>query len=536
MQGMILKVRHLLILSALFSIVSCERDENIFERQGPVISPFVEVETFNQEVGFPVVLNIELRAVNGLQELVVTKDGEPFDQVQYPEDQLIATYELNYEVENLPDGTLIPFDFQLTDRQGISAEPFSFNVEVGPPFDIEDGEVFGTAVKIVSGRINRSITLTADNEYLMDGVISVEDNSTITIEPGTVIYMKTFDTEKTSRFVITQGSKVIAEGTKDSPIVFTSDRVINNTAAREDWGGVYLYGRARTNQGSTIFEENFIYGGTADNDNSGSLRYVRIEYAGKVTNDGLNLLGVGSGTQVSFVQVYNCGDNGIRFKGGTVDLKYAVVTNHAAYGLWAEHGWRGRGQFWVFQTSIPSTIVPVNFKNQARAVELRNDRNNFLLSPATYVQLSNITMIGNGNTDADGTKRGIRVRRGAMGIIHNLIVTNYPDDAVRVEDVPDDKLEDGTMVLGNIRSFSNKTNFDEQAENYFLPRPEFNLSEDPVPEVTLDNYVGSIPSNFNPTSLGSWFTSAQYIGAIKDAASDWTADGTWCKNIDGTIR
>ena len=145
-------------------------------------------------------------------------------------------------------------------------------------------------------------------------------------------------------------------------------------------------------------------------------------------------------------------------------------------------------------------------------------------------------MIGNGNTDADGTKRGIRVRRGAMGIIHNLIVTNYPDDAVRVEDVPDDKLEDGTMVLGNIRSFSNKTNFDEQAENYFLPRPEFNLSEDPVPEVTLDNYVGSIPSNFNPTSLGSWFTSAQYIGAIKDAASDWTADGTWCKNIDGTIR
>ena len=364
----------------------------------------------------------------------------------------------------------------------------------------------------------------------------MEGNSNLTIEAGTTIFMRSFTDQQVSSLAITQGSKLIAPGTKDAPIVFTSDRTLIDAATGEDWGGIYLYGKSSTNQGATVFQEGFIYGGAVDNDNSGSLRYVRIEHAGKQGIDALNFLGVGSATQLSFIQIFKCGDNGIRFKGGTADIKNIVVTDHAAYGLWAEHGWRGRGQFWVFQTSIAATIIPVNFKNQARSVELRNDRNNFLLSPATYTQLSNITMIGNGSTDADGTRRGIRVRRGAMGVIHNIIATNFPDDAVRVEDVAQDKLEDGTMVLGNARSFTNKTNYEEQAEIYFLPRSEFNLSEEPVPGITPDNYVGSAPSSFNPNSLDSWFVSAPYIGAIMNAASDWTADGTWCKNADGTIR
>ena len=516
--------------------LSCEQEENLFERPAPEINSLVEVTVFKQEVGLPVDVSVELRAINGLDQLVVRKDGELFDQVQYPEDQLIASYTLDYEVENVPDGTLIVFDFIITDQRGEESEVFSFTVEVGPPFTIESGTRFNTEVQIIKGRINRNITLSASNTYLMDSIVSVEGNRTLTIEAGTTILMKTFEGTVDSRLSITQGSRIIAGGTKDAPIVFTSDLTLNGTEDRGDWSGIFIYGRAPTNQGATVFEEGFLYGGTQENDNSGSLKYVRIEYAGKNDDDGIHFFGVGAGTQLSYIQVFRSEDNAFRFKGGTADLKYIVGVDHAAYGIWAEHGWRGRGQFWVFQTTIAATNVPVTYNNQARSVELRNDPNDFLLQPATYTQIANITAIGNGNTTEFGTRRGLRVRRGAMGIIQNVIITNFPDDGVRVENVPQENLDDGTMTLANVRSFSNRENYDEQAEDFFLPMPEFNVTEESVPGITPENFVGSVPSDFDPASLGSWFTSAPYIGAIENEAGDWTADGTWCKNPDGTIR
>lgn len=527
---------HIAAVISLVLLGACEKDENRFERQGPEISPFVEVDVFRQEAGQPVELSIELRAISGLAELQVVKNGEAYDQVEFPADKLIATYEFYYEVENLPDGATIEFSFELTDQMGEKAEPYSFTVEVGPPFSITPATVSGAAVQAIAGRINRNITLTSDNIYLIDGLVSVEGNSTLTIEPGTTVLMRAFQGTEDSRLAITRGSRLVAEGTKDAPVVFTSSRTLAGDAARADWAGIFLYGRARTNQGAAIFEEGFVYGGTNDSDNSGTLRYVRIEYAGKNDADAIQFYGVGSGTRLSYIQVFQCEDNGIRFKGGAASLKYAVVSEHGAYGLWAEHGWRGRGQFWVFQTSIAATIIPVNFNNQARSVELRNDANDFLLQPATYAQLSNITMIGNGNTDLDGTRRGFRIRRGAMGVIQNIIATNFPDDGVRVEDVPPEKLEDGTMVLANARSFSNRSDFDEQAEDYFLVQPGFNVSDEPVPGISPANFVGSAPSSFDPASFDSWFSSAPYIGAVKNAETDWTADGQWCKNPDGSIR
>lgn len=532
-----MKLQYLIFtLILILCYTGCDTGNDVFEKQGPEISPLVEVNSFKQESGLIVSMGIELRALNGLDQLTVYKDGEMFEQVNYEADHLIATYDFNYEVEPVADGTIILFEFELTDQLQGQATPYNLEVEVGPPFDIVAGEIHDTPVQIITGRVNRDIILTPDQVYLINGLVSVEGDKTLTIQPGTTILMKTFEDLQESRLVITQGSRINAIGSKDEPIVFTSDNTLTGNAERGDWGGLFLYGDASVNQGATVFEEGFIYGGTSDGDNSGSLSYVRIEYAGKSDADALNLLGVGSSTQLDHIQVFKCEDNGIRLKGGTVDIKFLAVTEHAAYGLWAEHGWRGRGQFWVFQTSIAVTIIPVNYNNQARSVELRNDRNDFTLQPATYTQLSNITMIGNGKTDMDGTRRGIRVRRGAMGIVQNIIATNFPDDAVRVEDVDQERLNDETMLLGNVRSFDNKTNYEEQAETYFLPNDRFNLSVDPVTGIGPDQIVGSVSSQFDPASLSNWFDSAPFIGAIKDAVSDWTADGKWCKNPDGSVR
>jgi hypothetical protein len=397
----------------------------------------------------------------------------------------------------------------------------------------------GRPLKRVKGRINRDFVLQAQHEYLLDSIVSVENNKTLTIEPGTTIYMRTFANDTDSRLVISRGSRLVAEGTSDKPIVFTSDKVLTGNPAPGDWGGILVYGRAPVNQGQTVLEGGFEYGGTLPNDNSGSLRYVRNEFAGKSTIDAMQMLGVGAGTSLRYLQVYKCADNAFRFKGGTADVKYLVCTGFWAYGLWAEHGWRGRGQFWVFHTDVAATIVPVNFKNQARSIELRNDDSNPNLTPATYGYLSNITMIGNGSTPNDGTRRGFRARRGAMGIFRNMIVTNFPDDGVRVEEVAQAKLDDGTTLLADTRSFGNRRNWNQQAADYFLPNAGFNLSDQAVPGISATSFVGATASPFDPAAnaaFGSWFTSAPFIGAVQNSATDWTAEGSWCRDLNGNIR
>lgn len=528
-----------LALAVWLMAVSCGPDDNVFIREAPSILATSVPPIYIQEQNQPVTFDLELRAIGGLSELTVKKNGEIFEVRNFT-DALLSIYTFNYVVEsNLADGTLVRFTFELTDKAGKEANPLTINVRVGPPFEITDDVVFNTSVKRVKGRINRDLTLTANTIYWLDSIVSVEGNRTLTIEAGTRVLMRTYNNNIDSRLVITQGSKIIANGTKDAPIVFTSDRILAGTAATGDWGGVYLYGRAPTNQASTVFEDGFRYGGSATNDNSGSLQFVRIEYAGKESIDAITLLGVGDATILDYIQIFRCFDQAFRLKGGRVNVKHLVCTGHSGYGLWAEHGWIGKGQFLIFDTDVAATIVPVNFQNQARSVELRNDASNFNLQPATYVRLSNITMIGNGSAIENGTRRGLRVRRGAMGLIHNVICTNFPDDGVRVEDVTPANLANGTMVLGNTRSFGNRENYDEQAEDFFLVRPEFNLSTEPVPGITLGNFVGSLPTAFDPrfaTGFDSWFDSAPFIGAVRDAASDWTADGTWCRNLDGTIR
>jgi hypothetical protein len=148
-----------------------------------------------------------------------------------------------------------------------------------------------------------------------------------------------------------------------------------------------------------------------------------------------------------------------------------------------------------------------------------------------------VTLIGNGDAEGteNGTRRGVRVRRGAFGIFQNAIVTEFPDDAVRLEDLDTEELGN-EMILDNIHAFNNRVNYSEDAESFFLNSGNYNLSEQPVPGININNFVGSLPSSFNPTSVSSWFDNAPFIGAIQDAGNDWTAEGNWFKNIDGTIR
>ncbi|MDO5524328.1 MAG: hypothetical protein Q4G48_09835, partial [Bacteroidia bacterium] len=130
--------------------------------------------------------------------------------------------------------------------------------------------------------------------------------------------------------------------------------------------------------------------------------------------------------------------------------------------------------------------------------------------------------------------RGVRIRRGAMGFLHNAIVTEFASDAVRVEDLPSESLG-VTTIIDNMHAYRNFANWEQEAKDIFFESGNYNLKETPVDGVNRENFVGTASSPYNPTAMGSWFSSAPYIGAV-NAQNDWTAGGSWFRNKDGSFR
>lgn len=534
------KYRWLIIISVvLIASFSCEREIN-FELTTPsLIAVHDGPPKVTQEPGKEVFLEFKMQAASGLDEFRVFRDDELIETISFTQGEISNDYRFLYSIPtDAQNGTELNFTFELIDKEERKVQ-FEYLVLIDATFSEIEEIINGQKVTVIKGRLNEDYALKASNTYMVDSTLSIENNSSLSIEKGSTIYFKTYtDDRLSSRLMISRGSKIYAEGTATEPIVFTSDKVLKGeTPGAEDWGGIYMYGKAPTNEGDDMLEEGFRYGGNIPNDNSGSLSYIRIEYAGKRGAHALHLYGVGSNTKIHHLEVYRNQNIGIRLKGGRVSLKYIAVIGHGGYGVWGDYGWQGNGQFWILQTDRKATLIPVNFWNQARSIEMRNDADFFLKQPQTTFKISNATLIGNGYEESGdyGTRRGIRIRRGATGILQNAVVTQFPNDAVRVEDLDIAELGE-SMILANTRSFNNANNYEQDAKSFFLDNPEFNVTTNPVPGISLTNYVGSLESSFNPSGLGNWFTDAPYIGAVENASNDWTTEGEWFRTLDGSIK
>ena len=208
---------------------------------------------------------------------------------------------------------------------------------------------------------------TKDKEYLLDGLVYLEEVGKLYIEEGTVIKFTSNPTtgDNTSALIITRDAQIFAEGTADEPIILTSDLDDGNPGTLDEtdnslWGGLILLGKAKISmdgspegqiEGIDATEPRGRFGGTNNEDNSGVLRYVSIRYTGAELAPGNELQGltlgaVGSGTTIEYVEIFASSDDGIEFFGGHVNLNHIVIA-------WAEDdsfdwdiGWRGKGQFW----------------------------------------------------------------------------------------------------------------------------------------------------------------------------------------------
>jgi hypothetical protein len=374
-----------------------------------------------------------------------------------------------------------------------------------PEYVIEDLE---NGKKSISGVINENITLESEITWILKGGVFVKDGSVLTIEKGTRLFAD--ENDATTEFLsVLRGGKIIAEGTASEPIVFSSAKP---SPAPGDWGGIIINGYGILNVGDTAEGEGGtgVYGGNDNNDNSGVLKYVRVEYAGKILGtdnelNGFSFNGVGSGTTLEYLQAYNGSDDGFEFFGGAANLKYAVSTGNEDDSFDWTHGWQGKGQFWVVE----------QMGKGDRGIEADNNGDDNTLEPYSNPTLSNLTLIG---INDDGENTGMRLREGTKGKIYNAIVTNFPKSGIRVSDeTTTNNMNDGSLMVSNSRVFNNGTNFKDCS-----PIESVNSTE----VVSLNGYVGTVDSDAkDPSTLDSWFEKAVYIGAVK-SGNDWTSGWT----------
>jgi len=414
----------------------------------------------------------------------------------------------------------------------------------------------------MTGNITEDYTMVAGVDWSMDGVVTVGTGNTtvssdadvqaikdagvtLTIEAGVNVDMSSDGT-----LIITRGSSLVARGEADEPITFASaDAGFDGLG---EWGGIVIQGFAPQfgaggtgacfGSGTTCNVEGeggtavAVYGGNDPADNSGLMRYVRIAEGGLIAGpnnelNGLTLQGVGHGTDLQYIQVHNNLDDGIEWFGGTVNLKFAVLTNNDDDSLDFDEGYQGNIQHAIIRMS--QTATAPQGSNDPRGIEANSSDEDFV--EETNGALANILLIG--ATINDG-EPGMRLRGALTASVYNTAVTGFDRSCVRI----DDANVSGSTINSNVTLVN--VLGDCTQGYYHNDRTADMETNSGAGTITLDTafaLTDSAAELGSATSItavdnGSGFTfdNTDYIGAVEpgsDAASTWWSD--WI--IDGSL-
>ena len=273
-------------------------------------------------------------------------------------------------------------------------------------------------VVVVTGAIDGVETWTNSNYYVLRGAVFVNEGATLDIQAGTRVLG---EAGSVGTLIVLRGGRLNAIGTRESPIVFTSDQPVGSRA-RGDWGGLIINGRAPVNLegGEGQGEANTgVYGGNDPDDNSGSLRYVRVEFAGVEFSpdnelNGIAFQAVGNGGSYEYIQVHMNRDDAFEWFGGTADLKHAIASNAADDSFDWTFGWTGRAQF---------VVIHQRGDDADRGIEADNSEFNNNDLPRSNPQLYNFTMCGDPDRNEGGESvRAVLFRRGTAVTFRNFLI------------------------------------------------------------------------------------------------------------------
>jgi hypothetical protein len=331
-----------------------------------------------------------------------------------------------------------------------------------------------SGVAELSADITQDRILHAETTYTLTNFVHVTNNRTLTIRPGTTIKGRTG-----SALFIMRGAKIMAEGRADAPIVFTSDQPVGQRKPG-DWGGLIIMGNGVINRAGVVELEGtgsggaqnpaIDYGsGTNNADNSGVLRYVRVEFAGfgVAANQELNsftFAAVGSGTQMDHLQSLAGLDDAFEWFGGAVDARHLVSYESGDDHFDAAEGYVGRNQFLIaFQDTILEPRAGSGVKSSdPQGFEIDNCGSisgsgctlGYGSTPLTIPLFANFTLVGTGpSTQVASTSGGIGLvmRRGAAGYYVNGILSRWPRAAISLRDTAtQNRFTAGNAVINNV--------------------------------------------------------------------------------------
>ena len=393
------------------------------------------------------------------------------------------------------------------------------------------GNTRAANVVTVSGVINTNMTWSASNEYHLNGKVYVSGGATLTIQPGTKIVGLYNDVPaKASALVITRNGKINAAGTASNPIVMTAE---SNHQYPGGWGGFVVLGNAPINQTNNPVIEgiesdelpadvDIHYGGSNANDNSGTIQYVRVEYAGaNVSQDNeLNSFtfgGVGAGTTFDHCQAYYGEDDAFEFFGGTINGKYLVSTSTHDDAFDFDFGYTGKLQFLVATVDANSTY----YTKDPNGIECDNDSKGTSLTPFTHPTISNLTIVGTADgkvaksamSDGKSMKSCANFRRNCQFTLANSILYGYPTGILC--ETSNSYVFKNNVVNGVSTNFSgitadatNTAAASVDAIGLTSPwgayKSQTNLRPNAAPALSGADFGG----------LDSWFTVTSYKGAI----------------------
>jgi hypothetical protein len=405
---------------------------------------------------------------------------------------------------------------------------------------------------VVNDNITADTTWSPENEYVLgyQKQIFVKNGATLNILPGTTVMG-----DASSVLTITRGAKITAVGTKEKPIIFTSKQPAGQKTAGF-WGGLIILGRApvnvnRPSSSEAVFEaftgsvDDGKFGGDDPHDNSGALRYVRLEFGGfaYATDrefNNITLCGVGDGTIIDYVQTHHGRDDGMELFGGTVNIKHLLSSQNEDDGFDIDNGWQGKAQFVIVQALWPQGADPSNgyeSDNHAASPSYAQD-------PRTKPTIYNATLLGKKDYSAGSSFAAI-FRRGSGGNYYNHIFANFPQGIEARDQATANQLAANELFIKNSIFFQNaadNSNFpstptmpvDIDEKTIFLNPAWSNHQVDPglpaeafsltAPKFQPAPGSAALSGGAVPPDDGFFEPTATFVGAV--GSDDWTQGWT----------
>ena len=363
------------------------------------------------------------------------------------------------------------------------------------------------------GTLTENKTLTADKVWTLKGYVYVPEGITLTIEAGTKVVS---DVTEKGALCVERGGKIYANGTADQPIVLTSGQ---SSPKPGDWGGLIILGNAPTNKPNPTIEGGVgrPYGGVDESDNSGVLKYVRVEYAGIAAFPGSEINaftfgGVGKGTVVDYCESYYANDDAFEFFGGNVNCSHLVAVGTADDDYDFDFGYVGTIKFAISKRDP----LFVDMADAGNGIECDNDGAGSTLTPTTKPTLLNFTLVGPVSPQSlTNHNLAMRFRRGTNFVVKNSVFYGYMKGGLQIEsDITVQSFKDGgSEFTGNVVHSVDTTKI------LITKSPSILSLEEMTTKVVYDNNT-LWTSSTSPVTNG-FETVNGNVGAIPQGTTNW---------------